>query len=444
MNSEFEPSPPPALPVQLQADAEFTEPASDTPAHACPNCGAPVHGPYCHACGQSEKGMIRHLSEVMADLADIVFNVDARIFRSLWDLYIRPGFLTSEYLAGRRARYVTPFRLFFFLSIIAFFSMQMVIPDIDPKDIKLGLSYGIDDATTADDVTRAVNAAIEDLTKKKQVAGISAEKLAGIDEMIAETRKSGADRLDVLQSEVEAARAAMISAKDTRTQPGEPKVAADGASRGAAVGAGEADSGPALAAARLSGMEKSTHEPVLFGRHWDSNTDPVHVAWLSDGLNARLNRTLQHMRNNMEDMNKDPGRMLAGFFSVLPQTLFVLMPLFAVLLKLCFLFKRRLYMEHLLVALHSHAFIFMSVLVILGLGLLGDLVAGVPWLSAPLNMLVTSAWIWLFLYLFLMQKRIYAQGWIMTFIKYGVIGISYSVILSFALVFAGLISLALT
>jgi hypothetical protein len=70
------PPPPPPLPAQATADAEFTAPLPDSPLRTCPNCGAPAHGPYCYACGQSEKGMIRHLSE-MADLTDIVFNVDS-------------------------------------------------------------------------------------------------------------------------------------------------------------------------------------------------------------------------------------------------------------------------------------------------------------------------------------------------------------------------------
>lgn len=378
--------------------------------------------------------MIRHLSEVMSEFADIVFNVDSRIFRSLWDLYVRPGYLTREYLAGRRARYVTPFRLFFFLSILAFFSMQMAIPDIDPNVVKIGFYDGIDDAKTAEDVSFAVNAAVEELTKKSQAPKITPEKRAQIDEKIVKARKDGAARLAILKAEVEAAQTAMTSTEN--------------AQRGAGKGvAGQADKPvQEMAAAIASDIDtaKNENEFTVFGKHWDAKTDPVNVSWLSDGLNAKLNRTLEHMQHNLEGANKNAGRLLAGFFSVLPQTLFVLMPLFAVLLKVCYLFRRRLYMEHLLVALHSHAFIFMSVLIILGLGLLGGLSAGQPWLSASLNFLTALAWIWLFLYLFLMQKRIYGQGWIMTSIKYGVIGISYSVILSFALVLAGLASLALT
>src|ERR1044072_5422592 len=93
----------------------------------CANCGAPMHGPYCYACGQPEKGMIRQLASVMADVLDTIFNIDSRVFRSLVPLYFRPGYLTLEYFAGRRVRYVTPFRLFFFLCIIAFFAIQIAL-----------------------------------------------------------------------------------------------------------------------------------------------------------------------------------------------------------------------------------------------------------------------------------------------------------------------------
>ena len=47
--------------------------------------------------------------------------------------------------------------------------------------------------------------------------------------------------------------------------------------------------------------------------------------------------------------------MVDALFNVLPQTLIVLMPIFALMLKIAYWFKRRLYMEHLIVALHSHA-----------------------------------------------------------------------------------------
>ena len=48
---------------------------------------------------------------------------------------------------------------------------------------------------------------------------------------------------------------------------------------------------------------------------------------------------------------------------------------------------------------------------------------------------------WMPLYLLLMQKRVYGQGWIMTLIKYGVLGFSYILLLSFGAVFTVLASL---
>lgn len=404
MNNYFELSSsalPPPLPVAALADAEFIESTSETPLCACPNCGAPVHGPYCYACGQSEKGMIRHLSEVMSDLADIVFNVDSRIFRSLWDLYVRPGYLTTEYLTGRRARYVTPFRLFFFLTIIAFFAIQSAIPEtvIHLDDDSLAL------AETPEQVTQRVDATIAEMTGVRNAPGLPHIAIAGIEKGMQDVRDRGSERIREIGEETSTKLA------DGTAAAGEPK-------KGALF--------------------------ELEGKPWDAKANPVRVEWLSDGINGRINHTLERMQNNIDSARKQPGRLLAGWFAVLPQTLFVLMPLFAVLLKVFYIFKRRLYMEHLLVALHSHAFIFMSVLVILGLGLLGGLAAGRPWLSTALGWLAALAWIWLFLYLFLMQKRVYGQGWLMTLIKYGVVGISYSMILSFALILAGLVSLAVT
>jgi hypothetical protein len=205
------------------------------------------------------------------------------------------------------------------------------------------------------------------------------------------------------------------------------------------------------AADRTAGKETEPDEPesemtliAIDGKPWNRETNPVKVDWWSDALNARANRTLAHMQKNLESVKDDPARLLAGWFAVLPQTLFVVMPLFAVLLKIFYLFKRRLYMEHLLVALHSHAFIFMSVLIILLLSVLGGFAEGIEWLQVALAWLTGAAWIWLFVYLFIMQKRVYRQGWIMTSLKYCVIGLCYSIFLSIALVFAGFVSLALT
>jgi len=113
----------PTAPTETAAEPAPT--AQDAPKLVCANCGAELLGPHCYACGQPIKGMVRHLTSILADVADTVLNIDSRIFRTLKPLLLRPGYLTNEYLAGRRVRYVTPFRLYFFLSVIAFLVMQI-------------------------------------------------------------------------------------------------------------------------------------------------------------------------------------------------------------------------------------------------------------------------------------------------------------------------------
>ena len=49
--------------------------------------------------------------------------------------------------------------------------------------------------------------------------------------------------------------------------------------------------------------------------------------------------------------------------------------------------------------------------------------------------------LWMPVYLLLMQKRVYGQGWPMTLLKYGVLGVIYSVLLAFAVTAAAMIGL---
>jgi hypothetical protein len=92
----------------------------------CPNCREPLLGEFCYACGQPKKGFIRHLSGIIGDFLDTVFNIDSRTLRTVFPLFFRPGFLSLEYFEGRRVRYVTPLRLYFFFSVLAFLAVSWI------------------------------------------------------------------------------------------------------------------------------------------------------------------------------------------------------------------------------------------------------------------------------------------------------------------------------
>jgi hypothetical protein len=93
----------------------------------CLNCGSKLRGKFCHYCGQKK---LEHDHGILATLAHFVgdfVHFDSLIFRTLFPLLFRPGFLVNEYLAGRRARFLNPIRMYVFLSIV-FFSLFFFIP----------------------------------------------------------------------------------------------------------------------------------------------------------------------------------------------------------------------------------------------------------------------------------------------------------------------------
>lgn len=375
-----------------------------TPLPPCANCGAAMSGPYCHACGQPEKGMVRPLANVMSDVADTIFNVDSRIFRSILPLYFRPGLLTQEYFIGRRTRYVTPFRLFFFLCVVSIIAIQFAL-NLDSAKFDLLRSIGnssIETSATEADVDQNLQKALDALDGARKVPGLSASDATELDRAVVEVRKQ-ADK-----------RRAWLKKK------------ADALARG--------DAPPPDPNEEL--------ELDIGGQPWDPKSHPIAVSWLPAFANAKLNELTGRARDNLLTARKDPRRLIASVFSVLPQTLFVLMPLFAVLLKIVFLFKRRLYMEHLIVALHSHAFIFLSLLLLALISLLEGATGNAALLST-LSLANAAVWIWLPIYLFLMQKRVYRQGWLMAPLTYGVIGLSYFVLLGFGLAGAFIVGLTL-
>jgi len=88
----------------------------------CGNCAAPLTGPYCAQCGQHAGESARSLGAVLHDGWHLFVHVDGRFWCTLWTLLVKPGQLTLDYFADRRARYVSPVRLYFVISI-AFFAL---------------------------------------------------------------------------------------------------------------------------------------------------------------------------------------------------------------------------------------------------------------------------------------------------------------------------------
>lgn len=100
---------PPAVPAVTAAGAQ-----------RCENCGNEVAQRYCGACGQRLEPPVHSLWHFSQVATEDLTHADSRLWRTLGALLFKPGRLTAEFLAGRRARYLPPVRLYLVLSVVFF------------------------------------------------------------------------------------------------------------------------------------------------------------------------------------------------------------------------------------------------------------------------------------------------------------------------------------
>lgn len=91
----------------------------------CANCGHPRSGRYCPKCGQNDRDYIRSLPPLLGDILKETFELDSRIRRTVGPLFLRPGELASEFSRSRRARYLSPVRMYLVASIGFFFLVSL-------------------------------------------------------------------------------------------------------------------------------------------------------------------------------------------------------------------------------------------------------------------------------------------------------------------------------
>ena len=94
----------------------------------CLNCGTQVHGRYCHFCGQENIEPKESVWHLVTHFFQDITHFDGKFFSTVKYLVTKPGFLSREYMLGRRAAYLNPIRMyiftsaFFFLLFFNFFS----------------------------------------------------------------------------------------------------------------------------------------------------------------------------------------------------------------------------------------------------------------------------------------------------------------------------------
>lgn len=86
----------------------------------CLNCGATLQGKFCHICGQENLQIKESFGHMMNHAISDYFHFDHKFFHTLKPLFFKPGFLTNEYMAGRRVQYLHPIKMYIFISLVYF------------------------------------------------------------------------------------------------------------------------------------------------------------------------------------------------------------------------------------------------------------------------------------------------------------------------------------
>ncbi|MBV8686305.1 MAG: DUF3667 domain-containing protein [Alphaproteobacteria bacterium] len=147
---------------------------------ACLNCGTPLAGPYCHACGQPAH-VHRTVAAWWHDLAHGVLHFEGKVWRTLPLLAWRPGELTRRYIEGERARFVSPLALFLFSVFLMFAAMGSLGGGFNPDTS--GVERGLGEQV------RAEEAALGRIEAERSAALAAHRPTADIDRRLEEARE---------------------------------------------------------------------------------------------------------------------------------------------------------------------------------------------------------------------------------------------------------------
>jgi hypothetical protein len=382
----------------------------------CENCGTLLQGGFCHACGQSIHSPTRHFGHAVEEFFEAFWHLDGRVFRTLRDLMV-PGRVAANYLAGQRVRYIAPLRLFVIISLLTFFVGKLVVHiDFGPVQFTSEDAAEIAEAKTVEKVRSLEKDWLDQVAALEKKAATKPGVNPGLVALRARIQGVAESRIHELEREQTA-------------------VAGQPATQVAAANAPRTEAKPAS-----SRKDDDETQWKFNGRPWDEHANPVDVSFLPGFADRWFNHKIGRAKANMERWEDNIDQFVQAFFGAVPTALFLLMPVFALLLKVAYLGSGRRYLEHIVVALYSHAWLLLVLLAMFVLNAMGD--AGAMWVGIVTSLLISLLWLWVPIYLFLMQRRVYGERWAVATVRYIVVGSVYLVMVVFVVIFAVLAGIA--
>ena len=321
----------------------------------CLNCGATVIGRFCHVCGQENIVPKESFGGLVLHFFYDITHFDGKFFHSVKYLLFRPGFLSKEFISGRRASHLNPVRMYVFTSAIFFLIFFFI------NDPKHAFKTNLNDPLTQKERADYLREFEAEYNKLEEDTGI----LSG------QIRKLKDTSLVVTRGDLFSGTGGFFVNKGGKKYRSR----------------GEYDS----AQKKLPASKRD--------------------GWLI--------RTLQRKQIRLnEEYSGNPGAAIqelsATFLHRLPYLLFISLPIFALILKLLYVRRKQFYYaDHAIFSIHHYVFSFILLLLIFLLGA----VKTNPSFGWLLGVQVALFIIWP-VYLYIAMLNFYKQKWFKTFVKF--------------------------
>lgn len=345
----------------------------------CKNCDTSLEPTfrYCPKCGQETADNLTFGVLFSKTISDY-FSVDARFFRSFIPLMLKPGILPRRFVDGKRLKYLHPAQFYLFISVLFFFLFSFSIRKAD-DEMSQALKKGFDNEIPVDSVkvsekdSLKIEEARRMLQKNQKMIGMSDEDMQTIDSVIANTAKDPNNINSGMTFDFDKK---VLDSLITAGAPKEDKL-------------------------KAMGMEED-----------------------ASGLNKRFYEQMLKL------YQQKGGGILQTFYDTIPIAMFLLMPLFALLLKI-FYWKRGNFAHHMVFSFYFFTFLFTSFCLLI----LANMLFEVPiWLEV----IITLSYV---VYLILALRNFYRSSWLGAFFKAGLISFTYMLFI-LPMAFIGIVFMA--
>lgn len=310
---------------------------------------------YCPYCGMEATDNLT-VGVLFSNTIENYFSIDARFFRSFVTLMVKPGVLARRFVDGKRLKYLHPAQFYLFISVVFFFIFSFSVRQAD-NEVSEAIKKGFEQEINLDSIAVTVDSldmaeAKVALKKNQKIVGMSDEKLMELDSVM--SSDSGVPNISL----------------------GFKRKLLDSL---IAVGA------PLDQKLEAMGMEEDTN---AFGRRFYAQM--------------------------LKFYEKQGGGIVQVLYDTIPIAMFLLLPLFAVFLKI-FYWKPATFAHHLVFSFYFFTFIFTSFCVML-------LVNKVWEIPIWIEVLICFSFI---LYLIIALRNFYRSSWLGAFFKANIISFLY-------------------